>query len=45
MNSDGTDQRQLTFGLGSDYPDANVPHWSLDSLYELKNAFFGPLYK
>lgn len=30
MNSDGTDQRQLTFGLGPDYPDANVPHWSLD---------------
>ena len=30
MNSDGTDQRQLTLGLGSDYPDANVPHWSLD---------------
>ncbi len=30
MNSDGTDQRQLTSGLGPDYPDANVPHWSLD---------------
>ena len=30
MNSDGTDQRQLTFGLGSNYPEANVPHWSLD---------------
>ncbi len=30
MDSDGTDQRQLTFGLGPDYPDANGPHWSLD---------------
>ncbi len=30
MNSDGTNQRQLTFGLGPNYPDANVPHWSLD---------------
>ena len=30
MNTDATDQRQLTFGLGPEYPDANVPHWSLD---------------
>ena len=30
MNRDGTDQRQLTSGLGPDYPDANVPHWSPD---------------
>ena len=30
MNSGGTNQRQLTSGLGPDYPDANVPHWSLD---------------
>lgn len=30
MNSDGTNQRQITHGLGTDYPDANVPVWSLD---------------
>jgi TolB protein len=30
MNADGSDQRQLTFGLGADYPDANVPSWSFD---------------
>ena len=30
MNADGSDQRQLTFGLGPDYPDANVPSWSFD---------------
>lgn len=28
MNADGSDQRQLTFGLGPGYPDANVPSWS-----------------
>jgi dipeptidyl aminopeptidase/acylaminoacyl peptidase len=30
MNSDGTNQRQLTHGLGGRFPDANVPCWSLD---------------
>ena len=30
MNADGTDQRQITAGLGPDYPDANVPAWSFD---------------
>ena len=30
MNADGSDQRQLTDGLGLSYPDANVPSWSLD---------------
>jgi Tol biopolymer transport system component len=30
MNADGSDQRQLTAGLGPDYPDANVPAWSFD---------------
>ena len=30
MNADGSDQRQLTDGLGPSYPDANVPVWSLD---------------
>lgn len=31
MNADGSAQTQLTFGLGSQFPDANVPSWSLDS--------------
>lgn len=30
MNADSSDQRRLTDGLGSSYPDANVPSWSLD---------------
>ena len=30
MHADGGDQQQITAGLGSDYPDANVPAWSFD---------------
>ena len=30
MNADGSDQRQLTAGLGPDYPHTNVPAWSFD---------------
>lgn len=30
MNRDGSNAQQLTDGLGSDYPHANVPHWSVD---------------
>lgn len=33
MNADGSDQRQLTFGLGPGYPDANVPSWSLSGAW------------
>jgi len=28
MNVDGSNQQQLTNGLGQDYPDANAPNWS-----------------
>jgi TolB protein len=28
MNVDGTQQTQLTSGLGADFPDANAPNWS-----------------
>jgi dipeptidyl aminopeptidase/acylaminoacyl peptidase len=30
MNADGSEQTQLTHGLGGRFPDANVPCWSLD---------------
>lgn len=30
MDADGSNQRQLTSGLGAGYPDANVPAWSPD---------------
>ncbi len=30
MDADGSNQRQLTSGLGAGYPDANVPVWSPD---------------
>lgn len=30
MNSDGSDQRQITHGLGPEFPDANAPKWSPD---------------
>ncbi len=28
MDIDGTHKRQLTFGLGPEFPDANAPNWS-----------------
>ncbi len=33
MNADGSDQHQLTFGLGPGYPDANVPSWSYNGAW------------
>jgi len=33
MNADGSEQTQLTRGLGDRFPDANVPCWSFDGKF------------